>query len=219
MRRATGFLLVYAGLGAAFWAVVSAGTENTVTPLQASAAPVIPATFASMTAGSPSANNANRLSPPPGTRWLSRLGEDLDQEFDCLALNIYWESRSEPALGQFAVAAVTLNRVAAPSFPDDVCGVVQQGGEDKLHRCQFSWWCDGKDDTPKDEAAWSAAQSVAYTVLFFDPPDPTRGALWYHADYVKPSWAKSLARVTKIGRHIYYRRPMRVQKVSGRSPS
>jgi hypothetical protein len=219
MKRSTGFLLVYAGLGAAIWAVVSAGTEDAVTPLQASAAPAMPATFASLTAGSPPAAEAERPSPPPGARWLSRLGKDLDREFECLALNIYWESRSEPSLGQFAVAAVTLNRVAAPSFPDNVCGVVRQGGEDRLHRCQFSWWCDGKNDTPKDDAAWSAARFIAYTVLFFDPPDPTRGALWYHADYVKPSWSKALSRVTKIGRHIYYREPLRVQKVSGRSPS
>ncbi len=219
MKRATGFLLVYAGLGAAIWGVMSAGTEDKVTPLQASAAPAMPATFASMTAGSPPAAETDRPVSPPNARWLSRLGEDLDREFECLALNIYWEARSEPSLGQFAVAAVTLNRVAAPAYPDNICAVVQQGGEQRLNRCQFSWWCDGKEDTPKNDAAWSAARSVAYTVLFFDPPDPTRGALWYHADYVKPSWAKALSRVTKIGRHIYYREPMRVQKASGRAPS
>ena len=219
MKRATGFLLVYAGLGAAVWGVMSAGTEDTVTPLQASATPAMPATFASMTAGAPPEAETDRPASPPSARWLSRLGEDLDQEFECLALNIYWEARSEPSLGQFAVAAVTLNRVAHASYPDSVCAVVRQGGEEKRHRCQFSWWCDGKDDTPKNGDAWSAARSVAYTVLFFDPPDPTRGSLWYHADYVKPSWAKALSRVTKIGRHIYYREPMRVQKASGRAPS
>jgi hypothetical protein len=219
MRRATGFLLVYAGLGAAIWGVVSVGIEDAFTPLHASAAPAMPANFASMPAGSPDAAEAGRLSPPQGVRWLSRLGKNLDQEFECLALNIYWEARSEPSLGQFAVAAVTLNRVADPSYPDSICGVVQQGGEENLNRCQFSWWCDGKDDTPKNDDAWSAAQSVAYTVLFFDPPDPTHGALWYHADYVRPSWSKELSRVTKIGRHIYYRHPQGVLQASSRAPS
>lgn len=214
MKRSTGFLLVYLGLGAAIWAVVSAGTENEITPLQASAAPTMPATFASLTAGSPSA--ADRSSSPRGARWLSRLGKDLDREFECLALNIYWEARSESSLGQFGVAAVTLNRVAADSFPDSVCEVVQQGGEQKLHRCQFSWWCDGKEDEPKNPAAWAAARSVAYTVLFFDPPDPTHGALWYHADYVEPSWSKVLSRVTTIGRHIYYSHPEEVRQASSR---
>ena len=71
------------------------------------------------------------------------------------------------------------------------------------------------EDAESDNA-WSAARSVAYTVLFFDPPDPTRGALWYHADYVKPSWAKALSRVTKIGRHIYYRHPQGILQASSR---
>ena len=219
MRRVTGFLLVYAGLGSVLWAVVSAGTDGSVTPLQASAAPALSATFAALNPVSPAAAESFRPSSSPSGQLFGRLGEDLDREFECLALNIYWEARSESSLGQFAVAAVTLNRVAASSYPDSVCEVVQQGGEDRLHRCQFSWWCDGKSDTPVNDTAWFAARSVAYTVLFFDPPDPTRGALWYHADYVSPSWAKALSKVTKIGRHIYYRGPVGVQKTSGRAPS
>ena len=62
-----------------------------------------------------------------------------DAALQCLALNVYWEARSEPMQGQLAVAAVTLNRVNDPRFPDDICDVVRQGGEVRKHRCQFSW--------------------------------------------------------------------------------
>ena len=53
----------------------------------------------------------------------------MDREFECLALNVYFESRGEPLAGQYAVAAVTLNRVVHPAFPDSICQVVMQGAE------------------------------------------------------------------------------------------
>jgi hypothetical protein len=77
-------------------------------------------------------------------------GAPLTSELDCLASNVYWEARAEPRLGQIAVAAVTLNRVADPGFPDTVCGVVRQGEERGRDRCQFSWYCDGLDDWPRN---------------------------------------------------------------------
>lgn len=132
------------------------------------------------------------------------VGEPPDDALRCLALNVYWEARSEPLEGQFAVAAVTLNRVADPGFPDTVCSVVRQGGERRRHRCQFSWWCDGKKDTPTDETAWTAARLVALISLHQAERDPTGGALYYHADYVSPRWAERMVRTRKIGRHIYY---------------
>ncbi|TVR98030.1 MAG: cell wall hydrolase [Rhodospirillales bacterium] len=134
----------------------------------------------------------------------AEAGVHLGEEFHCLALNIYWEARSESWLGQVAVAAVTLNRVAHPRFPETVCGVVRQGGSQVLHRCQFSWYCDGKSDEPTNKVAWRRAQEVAYAVMFLGPKDPTHGALWYHADYVSPNWAQVKTRSTRIGRHLYY---------------
>jgi len=130
---------------------------------------------------------------------------DGDRSLDCLTLNVYWEARSEPPLGQLADAAVTLNRVDHPAFPDDVCAVVFDGGEWPRHRCQFSWWCDGKSDRPRDVAAWRTARAAAEKVLTGRYRDPTGGALWYHADYVRPPWADILSPVTRIGRHVYYR--------------
>ena len=125
----------------------------------------------------------------------------------CLALNVYWEARSESELGQKAVAAVTLNRVKSEAFPNDICSVVRQGGE-RRHRCQFSWWCDGKKDTPTDMTAWEEAVRVAQATLDEQAEDPTHGALFYHATYVQPDWAQRMTKTRKIGRHIFFKDPM-----------
>lgn len=123
----------------------------------------------------------------------------LPEETLCLALNIYHEARSKTLAGQVAVGNVTLNRVKSDRFPDTVCDVVFQ--ED-----QFSWYWDGKSDTPHEKDAWQTAKMVAMTML--DPEstifDNTQGALFYHADYVNPFWSKIFTRVTKIGPHIFY---------------
>lgn len=143
------------------------------------------------------------------SRWVPRVGPDLEAELHCLALNVYWEARSEPALGRLAVAEVTLNRVAHRDFPKTICDVVRQGAEQGLHRCQFSWVCDRRSNEPDHDAAWRDAELVAYAALFLNLPDPTRGALWYHADYVTPPWAGAMAEATRIGRHLFYRGPAR----------
>jgi len=127
----------------------------------------------------------------------------------CLAMNIYWEARSEPVAGQVAVAAVTLNRVEDRRFPNEVCKVVRQGGEIRRHRCQFSWWCDGKKDIPLEAEAWRRANTLARLTSAGVIEDPTGGAMWYHADYVEPYWAEAKKQVTKIGRHIFYTLPKR----------
>lgn len=125
----------------------------------------------------------------------------------CLAHNIYWEARSEPLAGRVAVATVTLNRVRDPLFPADLCDVVRQGGARVRHGCQFSWWCDGKADVPRDPTAWRQAMAVAKTALAGRHDDPTGGALWYHADYVAPPWSRTLRPMARIGRHIFYGPP------------
>lgn len=134
----------------------------------------------------------------------------VEAEVHCLALNIYFEARSEPELGQRAVGHVVMNRVAHPGYPDSVCKVVQQGGEEDLHRCQFSWWCDGQSDKPLNRKAWDKAERLAYEIYLGLSDDATDGALWYHATYVKPYWSELLRKGDRIGQHIFYldnRRP------------
>ena len=130
-----------------------------------------------------------------------------DGALECLALNIYWEARSEPLEGQVSVAAVTLNRVADGRFPNGVCAVVRQGGQKRLNSCQFSWWCDGKSDIPEEAEAWQTSKALARRALFGELADPTAGALWYHANYVSPSWTSRMVQTAWIGRHIFYRSP------------
>ncbi len=132
--------------------------------------------------------------------------EDL-AELDCLALNIYFEARGEVLKGKRAVGHVVMNRVADAAFPGTVCEVVRQGGEEKRHRCQFSWWCDGRSDRPLDRMAWRESRDIAWKVMRGASRDPTRGALWYHALYVTPEWSQAMDKGPQIGQHLFYHRP------------
>ena len=141
----------------------------------------------------------------------------LETAFICLALNTYHEAKNQSLVGQIATAQVVMNRVEDDRFPSTVCEVVKQGPtrpswEDPekeypiKHRCQFSWYCDGKDDTPKNEKAWRKAQDVAFLVYYNKIQlDVTEGATHYHATYVRPAWAKTKKRTTRIEKHIFYR--------------
>ena len=139
---------------------------------------------------------------------LSRLNDTFPSQFEdevnCLALNIYFEARGEPENGQRAVGHVVMNRVAHARYPNSVCEVVHQGGEKQLHRCQFSWWCDGRSDKPLDQGAWVKARQLARRIYLGDLKDTTDGALWYHATYVTPYWSQALRQGDKIGQHIFY---------------
>ncbi|MGH6908302.1 MAG: cell wall hydrolase [Aestuariivirga sp.] len=122
----------------------------------------------------------------------------------CLATAVYFEARSESHLGQLAVATVILNRAKASNYPSSICGVVYQGAH-RLNACQFSFACDGQSDLPQDGRAWETALSIAALALAKDRQLwIVAAATHYHADYVDPYWSKSLHRVTKIGRHIFY---------------
>ena len=137
-------------------------------------------------------------------------------EVECLALNIYFEARGEPEVGQLAVGHVVMNRVASARFPGTVCDVIQQGGALRLYRCQFSWWCDGRSDKPRNKRLWEKSAELALKVYWGRTVDPTEGALWYHADYVKPYWRKEFERGPKIGRHIFYSQVSRGTQIASR---
>jgi N-acetylmuramoyl-L-alanine amidase len=124
-------------------------------------------------------------------------------ELGCLAQTLYWEARTEGRNGMVAVGWVILNRMRDGEYPRSVCGVVKQGREKP--GCQFSYWCDGKPDTPKPDKAWALAQAVAKEMLSSPPPDPTGGAMFYHAASTRAPWSPSRVRTARIGRHVYYR--------------
>jgi hypothetical protein len=142
------------------------------------------------------------------------------EELICLALNDYWEARSEVLAGRIAVARVVLNRAMDARFPSNLCDVVKQTRTGALHRCQFSWFCDGKADTPYDPKVWRDSLKIAAAVVQKDSslPDPTDGALWYHADFTRPAWALGYESTTIIGTHVFYREPVDAILPSSRKP-
>ena len=75
------------------------------------------------------------------------------------------------------------------------------------NRCQFSWYCDGKSDVPKQKKTYERLLTIAESIVYNRIPfiDITDGALFYHADYVTPSWAKTKIRTVEIEDHIFYR--------------
>ena len=137
----------------------------------------------------------------------------LENDYHCLASNIYWESRNQSLSGQMAVGHVVFNRVDNKRFPDTICEVVTQtkyypsGGID-LHDCQFSWYCDGRSDLPlkHEEHIYEDAFYLAVHMIEDRGLDITEGATHYHSDKVSPYWAPSLQRMTKIDNHIFYKR-------------
>ena len=116
-------------------------------------------------------------------------------EFDCLALNVYHEARGESPEGQLAVAAVTLNRVRDPEFPDSVCAVVWQRG-------QFSWTHDGRPDRPYEKDAWEVAKRVARSAWV--GLSNIGAATHFHTTGVDPFWVTDRRRVARVGRHVFY---------------
>ena len=118
----------------------------------------------------------------------------------CLATAIYFEARSESPQGQADVAYVVLNRVDDRRWPNTICGVVQQK---RRNVCQFSFYCDGESDVPRDGYAWDLAQVLAADILASG--ERSTAAVFYHADYVNPYWAKSFEFVGQTGAHLFYR--------------
>jgi spore germination cell wall hydrolase CwlJ-like protein len=129
-----------------------------------------------------------------------------ERQLTCLSKNIYYEAGSEPFEGKVAVAQVTLNRVNSGQFPNDVCKTIYQKNVfyEKVV-CQFSWACDRDSGSrPPNNANYRESQEVAKKVLLEEFRLPgLKEAMYYHADYINPGWKRE--KITKIGRHIFYK--------------
>ena len=143
----------------------------------------------------------------------------------CLAVNLYFEARNEPVVGQIAVTQVVLNRTQDPRYPDDPCDVITQGphvnGVPVKNKCQFSWYCDGKKDViwanyertgqeiKLNAQAWRQSVEVAIWTLGYGSyriNDNTTGALYYYAhNLVYPHWADKFEVTEIIGNHTFMR--------------
>lgn len=152
-------------------------------------------------------------------------GLDVEQTY-CLAKNIYYESRGEGLVGQYAVASTTLNRVEDPEFPDEVCDVVKYkavSNKTKKTVCAFSWYCepdkkdkelvftrpDGTVDIDRMEQ-FQIASIIAITTLTDAAIDPTNGATHFHNPYTSfPDWRHRMQLTVKLDNHNFYKKRKR----------
>jgi spore germination cell wall hydrolase CwlJ-like protein len=119
------------------------------------------------------------------------------RELECLAVGIYFESKSEPIAGQLAVGEVIANRAKSGRFASSYCGVLFQ-------RSQFSF-IRGRalPSVPRSSRQWSTAVAIAKIVDQKLKTSAAPKALFFHAKRVSPGW--KLKRVAAIGNHIFYR--------------
>jgi len=143
--------------------------------------------------------------PAPASRSLeadvARLAavETAGAEEDCLANAVYFEARGESLEGQLAVAEVVMNRARSGRYPATWCGVVTQ-------RSQFSFVRGGVIPAAnRGSDAWRRAVAIARIAQQGSTRMLAANVLWYHANYVAPSWGRRLARSSVIGAHIFYR--------------
>jgi hypothetical protein len=126
------------------------------------------------------------------------------QALNCLASAVYYEAGNQDENGERAVAQVVLNRVRHPAFPASICGVVYQGST-RPTGCQFTFTCDGSLSRQPDADGWRRATGVAAQALAGAVYSPVGWATHYHADYVVPYWASTMAKNAVVGAHLFYR--------------
>ena len=126
------------------------------------------------------------------------------QALSCLASAVYYEAGNQDEDGERAVAQVVLNRVRHPAFPASICGVVYDGST-KPTGCQFTFTCDNSLTRAPDAEGWRRAMQVAESALNGSVYGPVGWATHYHADYVVPVWASTMAKNAIVGAHLFYR--------------
>lgn len=134
------------------------------------------------------------------------------ENFKCLVLNAYYEARGESRALITAVTMVVLNRSMHDFFPTKICDIIKQTkldahGDIILNQCQFSWYCDGKSDYPRDNRAYGRVEYTTEQAVskWFDGKDISNGATHFHSTKVNPDWANDFTRVAMIDNHIFYK--------------
>jgi spore germination cell wall hydrolase CwlJ-like protein len=208
--------------------IFAAASASSVAPAQVgpSSEPLIPVTDASLPkvvvperleypalpdSTEPAAENdaeaeAVEIAPAPAkpTGDLASLVAQLrgtepgSRDLECLAVGVYFESKSEPLAGQLAVGQVIANRAnSGGRFPSSYCGVLFQRG-------QFSFVRGGHwPKVNRSSRQWQNAVAIAKIVDQDLKDSAAENALFFHAKRVSPGWR--LKRVASIGNHIFYR--------------
>ena len=129
--------------------------------------------------------------------------EPLDDAITCLSRTIYWEARGEEAASMEAVSNVVMNRLGHEGFPNTICEVVRQGSEQGA--CQFSWWCDGRSDSAKEDDSYAIAKEIARKALNRQLTDRTGGALYFHHREASPGWSRQYIRTVGVADFVFYK--------------
>ena len=211
MSAVAGLFLIAAANPAT--AAVSAGSVDVAAkPLGAAVA--VATASGSVLQAQPAATVSMTLVPAIATEaaWLQRngwplyalvdrysAGAPLDEQANCIAVAVYHEARGETLEGQLAVARVIMNRAVSGRYPASWCGVVKQPW-------QFSFVRNGRmPSVDEGSTAWKNALGVTRLAINNAVQSVPTDTLWYHANYVAPSWGRRLTRVSQIGAHIFYR--------------
>ena len=101
------------------------------------------------------------------------------------------EARGESYEGQVAVAAVVINRVKDPRFPNSIKDVIYQ-------KNAFSVVNDGSINMEPTESAYNAAIEALYGK---DPTD--KAVFFWNPDIATCKWIKTLNPYLKIGNHVF----------------
>lgn len=123
--------------------------------------------------------------PPANNMGLS------EQDLNLMANAVYGEARGEPYIGQVAVAAVILNRVRDPNFPNSVSGVIFQPRA-------FTAVADGQIWLTPNDTAKKAVRDALNGL------DPSEGSIYYFNPVTATSpWIWTRPQVKTIGKHIF----------------
>lgn len=127
------------------------------------------------------------------------IDSQLTPELRCLAQAIYFEARGEPVEGQLAVAEVVINRAKSGLYPSSYCDVITQPA-------QFSFVRKGRIPQADESCdAWQRAEAIAEIAERNLWHTEASDALYFHATYVRPSWARQKVELAQIDTHIFYR--------------
>ena len=131
------------------------------------------------------------------------------KQVKCVAEAMYFEARDQGWKGMLAVGVVIKNRMMNPRWPSTACQVVRQGrtwnGNPVRHKCQFSYYCDGKHERPAEPGPWTTALDLAQQILVADLTIVgLEDATHYHTTSVRPRWSRTMDPCGKIGQHVFY---------------
>ena len=141
--------------------------------------------------------NQKKKEPKVLASRLDRTKHIAQRDIECIAAAMHFEARGEPIEGQIAVGEVIIARTHDHKWPSTACKVVKQ-------RSQFSFVKNGAiPQIPKN--CRHKHERMAKEVVAGKVRTRLNGSVYFHANYVKPLWRKSMKMTGRIGRHIFYR--------------